>query len=120
MTNPCLPLTTEDYKKPIWCLHHTYDRPMTPLEALIAAGALVAMAAGAQHLFDRFAPSGLYRRLQDRADAHAGAIVAAVAPLNEIAASFKEAEKLAQAIPPDVDLHQLRASLGGDAKEMNR
>ena len=93
---------------------------MTPLEALIAAGALVAMAAGAQHLFDRFAPNGLYRRLQDRADAHAGAIVAAVAPLQEIAASFKEAEKLAQAIPPDVDIRQLRASLGGDAKEMNR
>ena len=49
---------------------------MTPLEALIAAGALVAMAAGAQHLFDRFAPNGLYRRLQERADAHAGAMPA--------------------------------------------
>src|SRR3990170_4024458 len=98
-------------------VHAPYEQSpsMTPLEALIAAGALVAMAAGAQHLFDRFAPNGLYRRLQDRADAHAGAIVAAVAPLNDIAASFKEAEKLAQAVPPDVDLHQLRASLGGDA-----
>jgi len=101
-----------------------YSGSTTPLEALIAAGALVAMAAGAQHLFDRFAPNGLYRRLQERADAHAGAIVAAVAPLGDIAASFKEAEKLAKLAesmpPPDVDIRQLRASLGGDTKDMNR
>ena len=101
---------------------------MTPLEALIAAGALVAMAAGAQHLFDRFAPNGLYRRLQDRADAHAGAIVAAVAPLNEIAASFKEAEKLAKladSMPaPEgmskADIARISGSYGGDSKAMNR
>ena len=57
-------------------VHAPYEQSlsMTPLEALIAAGALVAMAAVAQHLFDRFAPPGLYRRLQDRADAHAGAM----------------------------------------------
>jgi len=76
------------------------------------------MAAGAQHLYDRFSPKGLYVRLQARADAHAGAIVQAVSPLNAIADSFKEAEKLAKLADsmPEPDIRQLRASLGGMAK----
>jgi len=79
------------------------------------------MAAGAQHLYDRFSPKGLYVRLQARADAHAGAIVKAVSPLNDIAASFKEAEKLAQLAEavPQQEFRQLRASLGGLAKADN-
>jgi len=94
---------------------------MTPLEVVVVAGALVAMAAGAQHLYDRFSPRGLYVRLQARADAHAAAIVQAVSPLTDIADSFQEAEKLAkmaEAMPPP-DLRQLRASMGGMAKADN-
>jgi len=72
-------------------------------------------------LYDRFSPKGLYVRLQSRADSHAMAIVQAVSPLNQIADSFKEAEKLAklaEAMPPP-DVRQLRASLGGMAKADN-
>jgi len=83
------------------------------------------MAAGAQHLYDRFSPKGLYVRLQARADSHASAIVMTVqrleAPLTQVAASFKEAEKLAklaESMPPP-DVRQLRASLGGLAKADN-
>jgi len=82
------------------------------------------MAAGAQHLYDRFSPRGLYRRVQEQAEWHARGIIKAVEPLNAIAASFKEAEKLAklaESMPPpeQLDLKQLQRSLGGDEKQRN-